>query len=328
MVLATLILLAATAVAAQPPGQIAFISSRDGQFNKLWVMNANGSQATQLTFDDGYESDPSWSPDGERIVFVTNPVPGSDATWIATLRRHGGTPVLLTASPGRFASPVFSPDGSRVLFSREIDPGEWELHAVDAAGGEPVHLPMPLSVDAGDVASFDQPTWAPDGRTIAFRVWRHSEFGTPTLGRIYRAATDGQDLQPVTDSNGSDESPAWSPDGQRLLFSGERPEGLGLFLVDAAGGRATALPSMRGIARAAGWSPDGEWITFQSNAAGNQDIYLMRLDGSERVNLTEAVTAADTSPAWSPARVPYRPTAVPAATWGRIKQPNHESEDR
>lgn len=47
------------------------------------------------------------------------------------------------------------------------------------------------------------------------------------------------------------------------------------------------------------WSPDGQWLAFVSNRSGSKDIYIMRADGSELRQLTDA-TAEDLYPAWSP----------------------------
>jgi len=55
-----------------------------------------------------------------------------------------------------------------------------------------------------------------------------------------------------------------------------------------------------GVSSPAAWSPDGSQILFSSNRAGVIDIFSMKLDGSEPVNLTNHADAADLAPAWSP----------------------------
>jgi TolB protein len=316
--LLSLALLLPAILVAQPPGQITFVSSREGQFNKIWVMNANGSAQTQLSFGAGNETDPAWSPDGEHIVFVSNPVPGSDGTYVALLDRRGGVPRNITAEPGAYRHPQFSPDGRQILFSKRGD-NATELFIIDVGGGEARHLPMPLAVDAGDMVSFDQPTWAPGGRTIAFWVWRQSELQSPDNGNVYRADIDGQHLALLTDGMGRNRDPAWSPDGTRIAFYGDRPEGAGIFLINADGGRPTLLPSSKAIGSPS-WAPDSGWLTFVSTRDGNQDIFIMRADGSEAVNLTQGIPQADHSPAWSPASLPSIPTATEGPSWGQVKQ--------
>ena len=84
------------------------------------VDNANGSEQTQLTFGEGLESDPAWSPEGERIVYVSNPVAGSQATHIVMVNRRGGGQRIVTTELGVYRHPEFSPDGSQILFSNRI----------------------------------------------------------------------------------------------------------------------------------------------------------------------------------------------------------------
>jgi len=318
LILVVALLLLPGPATAQPQGRIVFVSSRDGQFNKIWVMNANGSAQTQLSFGTGNETDPAWSPDGESIVFVSNPVPGSDGTHITLMDRHGQGMRNITTEPGGYRHPQFSPDGTQMLFSKRIGDSETELFVIGSDGGERRHLPMPLDVAAGDVASFDQPTWAPDGLTIAFWVWRQSEQRSPNNGHVYRAGIDGQHLEMLTDGVGRNGDPAWSPDGLHIAFFGARPEGEGIFLISATGGRPELLPVV-GVIGGPRWSPDSEWITYVSTRDGSQDIFIVRADGTEAVNLTQGIMPADHSPAWSPAALRSIPTVVVGMSWGDAK---------
>jgi Tol biopolymer transport system component len=313
-----LLLLSPQDLAAQPQGRIAFVSSRAGEFNKIWVMNANGSEQTQLTFGSGYETDPSWSPNGLWITYVSNAVPGSQGTHIAVMDRWGLVSRNLTVDVGAYRHPKFSPDGTQILFSKRVGETETQLFAVGIIGGEPRHLPMPLPGTGNDVVSLDQPTWAPDGRSIAFWVWRGRDRGMPNDGNIFRAAPDGQDLQMLTDGVGRNQSPAWSPDGTRVVFSGLRPEGEGVFLIDAVGGKSRLVTSASEGGASPAWSTDGDWITYVSSQEGNRDIFIVRPDGTEKANLTAGITQADHSPAWSPKLAPL-PTAVPEISWGQVK---------
>ena len=161
-------------------------------------MNANGSEQTQLTFGSGYETDSSWSPNCLWITYVSNAVPGSQGTHIAVMDRWGLVSRNLTVDVGAYRHPKFSPDGTQILFSKRVGETETQLFAVGINGGEPRYLPMPLPGTGNDVVSLDQPTWAPDGRSIAFWVWRGRDRSIPNDGNIFRAAPDGQDLQMLT----------------------------------------------------------------------------------------------------------------------------------
>ena len=104
--------------------RICFESERDGQ-REIYVMNADGTAPTRLTFS-GNNYGPQWSPDGSRIVFASN-------THIWSIRPDGTGLTQLTISPGFDANPAWSPDSSKIVFSSNRG-GDFELWVVKADG--------------------------------------------------------------------------------------------------------------------------------------------------------------------------------------------------
>jgi TolB protein len=149
-----------------------------------------------------------------------------------------------------------------------------------------------------------KPAWSPDGKWIAFL----NEGGT--MGDIYLIRTDGTDLTRLTNSGdiSRDGNLVWSPDGQQISFSAVRGGKVEIYVMDVAtalqepGGsiQQPLTDSAAGIQNlVASWSPDGSQIAFSSTRDGNTEIYLMNLDGSHVVRLTNNPTS-DKEPSWSP----------------------------
>ncbi|MFL5619274.1 MAG: Ig-like domain-containing protein [Gemmatimonadaceae bacterium] len=107
-----------------PDGRrIAFIARRDQQ-HKVWTMNADGSNAAQLTTDVGFDQSPTWSPDGASIGFTrynaTAPANGWD---VAIVSVTGGAAVRLTL-PGDQLLPAWSPDGQYIAVTGTVVAGQ------------------------------------------------------------------------------------------------------------------------------------------------------------------------------------------------------------
>ncbi len=115
--------------------QIAFVSTRDAPDGKarIWLMNADGSNQkilpnSQDTSSTGfYGSQPTWSPDGARILFTAyNDCPGQGGVAIYVTSADGGKSQRLTKDSngcGWYSSPKWSPDGTKILASLSVKTG-------------------------------------------------------------------------------------------------------------------------------------------------------------------------------------------------------------
>ncbi|MGH2968504.1 MAG: hypothetical protein ACRDK0_05505 [Solirubrobacteraceae bacterium] len=123
--------------------KIAFNSDRVSRTNpegdhEIFVIRADGSGKTQITFNALDDEDPSWSPDGRRIAFARDfdPVRGQVDHDLFSMRADGTRQRRLTRSPGvEDWQPAWSPDGQRVAFLSDRD-GDVEVYTMNPGGSE------------------------------------------------------------------------------------------------------------------------------------------------------------------------------------------------
>ena len=164
-------------------------------------MDADGCNSRQLTFD-GESMDPAWSPDGSRLVFISNRA--SPTTWLVyTMNPDGTNVVSLGAVAQNWQSrPVFSPDGQRILFASTRDDffGGIFLMNTDGSGLQKL-TPAPMT---GQYA-----VWSQDGTKIAFSGSLDPRHGEPWKVYVMDLAT--RNLTPVTDFRAEPHAWAWAP---------------------------------------------------------------------------------------------------------------------
>ena len=195
-----------------PDGKrIAFVSDRDRLLDihgfptfEIYVMDADGENPQNLTNNRVEDWDPSWSPDGKRIVFISY----RDGHFIGDFELitseiyvmdvDGGNQQRLTENRKNDSSPAWSPDGTRIVFSadRKGDFVNSEIYVMDADGGNLQRLTENRKNDGA-------PSWSPDGERIAFTSEREGNY------EIYVMDTDGGNQQKLTNHPHRDVGPAW-----------------------------------------------------------------------------------------------------------------------
>jgi Tol biopolymer transport system component len=230
------------------------------------------------------DSDPSWSPDGTRIVFKSR---RDNNREIYIMNADGSNPTRLTDNPAYDGGPSWSPDGQKIAFVSERD-GNAEIYIMDVDGSNQMRLTDNPAVDGG------RPSWSPDGTGIIFVSERDGHW------EIYTMNADGSNQTRLTDNPTDDGGrPSWSPDGTRIIFVSERDGNAEIYIMNADGSNPTRLTDNPAADWWPSWSPDGTRIAFHSNRDGNAEIYIMDVDGSNQMRLTDN-TADDAGPSWSP----------------------------
>jgi dipeptidyl aminopeptidase/acylaminoacyl peptidase/Tfp pilus assembly protein PilF len=139
-------------------------------------------QLTSGPFDD---SDPAWSPDSQRIAFVSNrtlpdPDLSQNSDIFVVAAKEGEVPRGIATGPSEDASPAWSPDGQWIAFVEGGDPkdmwyGANHVAIVPAAGGAP--RPLTAALDRNVMT----PRFAPDGRSLLFLI---EDGGNQHLARV------------------------------------------------------------------------------------------------------------------------------------------------
>ena len=183
-------------------------------------MDADGSNPTQITFNEFDDELPAWSPDGRRIVVQRDfdKVRGQADYDILTMKANGRRERNLTNSPGvQDYDPDWSPNGRKIAFTSERD-GDGEIYTMKPNGSRVRQLTFndaPFAFD-GD------PNWSPDSRKIAFTSERDAIPETDFQVEIYTMRANGDDQTRLTFHDLSDFLPAWSPDGRKIAFTSFR----------------------------------------------------------------------------------------------------------
>lgn len=255
---------------------IAFGSEQNGtgiDHFEVCIMNPYGSEQIRLTNNSVYDGQPSLSPKGDKLVFLST----RDGNYeIYTMKLDATDLRRLTFNDAWDFSPKWSPDGNKIVFC-SFRAGNGDIFVMDADGNNLQQLTTNLAID-------DSPDWSPDGNQIAFSSDRGGN------KEIYIINSDGDNLEQVTYLGYENYQVDWSPNGQKLAFVTDKfTHGMGydVCTINIDGTDFNRLTAHSGNDEFPEWSPDGTKIAFASSQLDAKEIHLMEADGSNLEVITD-----------------------------------------
>jgi len=276
-------------------GKIVFVSDRDGN-REIYTMNADGTNQTRLTFNSGFEGGPRWSPDGTKIVFVSDR-DGGGTLRIYVMNADGSNPTLLT--PNSFGvgdfDPSWSPDGSKIVFgfTATTSPPTPHIYGIAMMNADGSNSTLVVGSGAPN-AAFDNPIFSQDGSKIIFS---HKQPTIFTPSNIFSVNPDGSDETALALDNRDVFGAALSPDGNVIAYR-RNTNGTGawrIYLIDLPSGnlpgddlRPLINPEISQAAFDPAWSPDGTKLIYHTSSSFlGGDLYVHDADGSSPVLLLD-----------------------------------------
>ncbi|WMJ72131.1 hypothetical protein RCC89_02950 [Cytophagaceae bacterium ABcell3] len=185
-----------------PDGTQLVMAAIEGASNRwhLFITDSNGKNAKKVSSRTSIYLDPSFSPDGSKIVFSSFPL-GYNGTDLAkleiyTMNTDGSEETRLTFDDIRDHDPYWAPDGKEIAFESAMEPeyldvGKWALRSVEPDGSN-------LRVILHDGHINTVPRWNKSSEVLYFHKLN---FGAPGF-RIYKVSKDGSGLKQLTSGPG------------------------------------------------------------------------------------------------------------------------------
>ena len=279
---------------------------------QVWLADADGKNAFQITFGDKSSTNPRWSPDGNWIAFTSNRKDNRNNLYL--LRAAGGEAEPLTDLKGSVANFDWSPDGKWIAYTmtdaktddeEKNDKGRNDFRWVDenlkmsrlyvlpvAKDANGKREPRKLTTENYNVGGFD---WSPDGKTIAFSYTKTAGANDWTTADVSLLDVASGKITVFANTPAAETAPLYSPDGKSIAVSVSENPPRWTFagqinIFPAGGGAPRALAaSFDAQPNMIDWSADGKTIYFTEAKGVRTALYALDTVSDKITELGESV---------------------------------------
>jgi Tol biopolymer transport system component len=172
----------------------------------IWVADADGKNLTQLTNNPGVDSQASWLPGEDKLVYLSDRDSSHLRLWTISLKTGKQEPLMDLGEGVQFA--VLSPDGKQVAYNLARN-GIINIWIATLATGERRQL-----TSDNEMAGF--PCWSPTGEFIAYEIKRGED------DHLMMISSNGGQPTLLTNEKGRNWPHSFSPDGTKVAFAAQR----------------------------------------------------------------------------------------------------------